>query len=569
MVDWRSERQRTIGCHSLCHGALRCAIQPLARSSLQLRFLGAELPANSHTEVSVQHRWTLSLRTSIALATLAQALAPLAICAQRLRDSVQSPTVAEALALRSVRAVRIAGAAPVIDGRLDEAIWSSAPVATDFVRSLPHPGTIATLRTVARIAYDDEALYVGVRMFDPKPDGILAPFPRRDDETTSDWIFVEIDSRHDHRSGFSFGVNPRGVQVDGTWANDIVYDPAWNGVWESAAHMDSLGWTAEYRIPFSQLALSHDRSDGEMVLGLNIYRYSPHAGEVSNWSPRLPTLTGVVSHFNELRGIDLRAPPSQLEITPYIGARTAHAPALTGDASSASLPRGSNAVAGADARLALAHGSRARRDDSSGLRTGGGGSVAGEPHVLRDVLSRAAAVLHRERGSLHVQRGSGIGTPLCRRGRMRFRARARSTAAASDARRTWTRCRAARVCWSSGRDDHPRCREIGRASRRMDGAPDVLDAQTAAERATITDGEHGDRTAVVEPAAQFAAARATRDFRRRRERAGRHAHDRASLSVGARFDRIACDGDLRGTSMAAIGSTAMTTRPPASRARAA
>ncbi|HMI57332.1 MAG TPA: hypothetical protein VK511_04750, partial [Gemmatimonadaceae bacterium] len=145
-------------------------------------------------------------RACVAQFTLiAAALAPARAQAQALRDSAQSPVVAEALGLRSIHAVRIDGEAPVIDGRLDQPIWSTAPVATNFVRSHPHPGTIASLRTVARVAYDKDALYVALRMYDENPAAILAPFPRRDDETTSDWVFVEIDSRHDHRSGFSFG----------------------------------------------------------------------------------------------------------------------------------------------------------------------------------------------------------------------------------------------------------------------------------------------------------------------------------------------------------------------------
>ena len=462
---------------------------------------------------------TFSVRACIALTMLAPAIAPNLVRAQRLRDSVQSPTVAGILALRSVRAVRITGAAPVIDGRLDEAIWSSAPVATDFVRSRPEPGTIATLRTVARIAYDDDALYVGVRMFDPDPARILAPFPRRDDETTSDWIFVEIDSRHDHRSGFSFGVNPRGVQVDGTWANDIVYDPAWNGVWESAAHIDSLGWTVEYRIPFSQLALTHGRSQGEMVLGLNIYRYTPHSGEVSNWSPRLPTLSGIVSHFNELRGIDLRAPPSQLEITPYVGARTAHAPALTGDASSASLPRGSSAVAGADARLALPHGLALAATIHPDF-----GQVEADPS---QVNLTSFETFYPEQRPFFIENadlftfngGSGIGLPLQagsndfssenpfysrRIGRAPHLGALPNGASILEVPGATTILGAAKIAghlpngWSAG----------------------LLDAQTATERATIVDGDHGDRSTVVEPAAQFAAARVTRDFRNGESAAG-------------------------------------------------
>jgi hypothetical protein len=467
----------------------------------------------------VQHRSTLSLRTCVALAILAQATASIAIGAQRLRDSVQSPTASEALALRSVRALRLDGPAPVIDGNLDEAIWSTAPVATDFVRSLPHPGTIATLRTIARIAYDDDALYVGVRMFDPQPSGILAPFPRRDDETTSDWIFVEIDSRHDHRSGFSFGVNPRGVQVDGTWANDVVYDPAWNGVWESAAHIDSLGWTAEYRIPFSQLALSHDRSSGAMIFGLNVYRYSPHAGEVSNWSPRLPTLTGIVSHFNELRGINLRAPPSQLEITPYVGARTARAPALTGDASSASLPRGSSAVAGADAKLALRNGLTLAATIHPDF-----GQVEADPS---QVNLTSFETFYPEQRPFFIESadvfsfndGVGIGLPLT----------AGSNSFSSES--PFYSRRIGRAPHLDALPSDASVLEVPGATTILGAAKlvghlssgwtaGVLDAQTTAERATIANGAHGDRTTMVEPAAQFAAARATRDFRNGESAAG-------------------------------------------------
>ena len=206
-------------------------------------------------------------------------------------------------------AVRLAGPPPRVDGGLDDPAWCAAPPLTDFVQSGPNPGALSTLPTVARVLFDDRAVYVAVRLFDPHPDSIVAPYPRRDDENTSDWVFVEIDTRFDHRSGFSFGVNPRGVQVDGTWANDVDYDAAWNGVWESAATIDSLGWTAVYRIEFSQLALGRGTPGSPLTWGLNVYRYSPHRGEASNWSPRLPSLVGIVSHFNELRGLE--GPPQR------------------------------------------------------------------------------------------------------------------------------------------------------------------------------------------------------------------------------------------------------------------
>ncbi|HEX7025369.1 MAG TPA: DUF5916 domain-containing protein [Gemmatimonadales bacterium] len=223
-----------------------------------------------------------------------------------------------ALGHRATHAVRIAGTAPTVDGRLDDAAWCSAPAATYSVMSSPAPGTVASLPTVTRVLYNDDAVYFGVRLWDPHPDSILAPYPRRDDENISDWVFVELDTRHDRRSGFSFGLNPRGVQVDGLWYDDVNYDPAWNGVWQGASARDSLGWSAEYRIPYSQLALAAGAAGTPLVWGLNVYRYTPHRGESSNWSPRLPSVSGIVSRFNDLDG--LVAPPghSRFDALPYV-----------------------------------------------------------------------------------------------------------------------------------------------------------------------------------------------------------------------------------------------------------
>lgn len=218
------------------------------------------------------------------------------------------------LGVRTLQAVRITGTPPAIDGRLDEAVWSTAPAASRLVQAVPDAGAEATLRTEARVLYDDRALYVGIRLLDPEPATIVAPFVRRDDETTCDWTFVEIDSRHDRRSAFSFGLNPRGVQADGMWLNDTIYDGSWDGVWDGAAAIDRSGWMAEFRIPFSQLP--HEAQAGVSQWGINIYRYSPHHGETANWSPRLPWQNGIISHFNLLT---LEVPPrtARAELQPF------------------------------------------------------------------------------------------------------------------------------------------------------------------------------------------------------------------------------------------------------------
>lgn len=214
---------------------------------------------------------------------------------------------------RSVTAHR-ADAAIHVDGLLDEAAWAAAPIAERFMQQGPRPGAEAQLRTTFRVIFDDAALYVGVRLEDPAVAQLQAPIGRRDDENSSDWCFVEIDSRRDRRTAYSFGVNPAGMQVDGVFLNDTDYDASWNAVWEAATHVDAGGWTIEYRIPFSVMAF--EAGTAPMRWGINVYRSNPHTGEVSNWSPRVPQLAGVVSRFNELV-VGAAPEVHRLDLTPY------------------------------------------------------------------------------------------------------------------------------------------------------------------------------------------------------------------------------------------------------------
>ncbi|MBX6363524.1 MAG: carbohydrate binding family 9 domain-containing protein [Gemmatimonadetes bacterium] len=304
--------------------------------------------------------------TTLALGTLAAALAAAAPVAAQATPPSAGCWVAEpapsspaaragraraALGRRVAQAARVTGDAPVIDGRLDEAAWCAASAITDLVQSGPAPGALADPPTVARILFDEDAVYVGVRLYDPRPDSIVAPYPRRDDETTSDWVFFEVDSRFDRRTGYSFGVNPRGVQVDGSWSDDVTYDPAWNGVWDAAASEDARGWTAELRIPYSQLPMAHGRPGEPLVWGINIYRYVPHRGQSSNWSPRLPSVVGVISHFNELRGLVVPSGRRGLEATPYTALTATSAPDAEG---ARGVRRELSPAAGLNARLRTA-----------------------------------------------------------------------------------------------------------------------------------------------------------------------------------------------------------------------
>ncbi|HEY4304937.1 MAG TPA: DUF5916 domain-containing protein [Gemmatimonadaceae bacterium] len=242
---------------------------------------------------------------------------------------------------------------PKIDGRLDEAEWGGAPVATRFTQRYPDPGLLATYQTEVRILYDNDAIYVGAQMFDPHPDSIAAPLARRDPgDVSSDWFDVIFDSYHDRRTGYRFAVNPAGTKIDVYHFNDGDDDQSWDAFWDVATRVDSLGWTAEYRIPLSQLRF-HGAS-GEQTWGLNFYRAVARRDEWTFWSPYPPTAPGFVSAFGELRGLVGLTPASPVEVQPYVSSRVR----TGGDLSDSPFHRAAHSTAsvGADLRVGLGSG---------------------------------------------------------------------------------------------------------------------------------------------------------------------------------------------------------------------
>src|SRR5919201_877284 len=164
---------------------------------------------------------------------------------------------------------------PVIDGRADDDVWRDAPPITGFVQWQPTEGKKPTFPTEAKVAYDAANLYVFVRAFDPHPDSIIQRLERRDSFTGSDMIWVFIDSYHDRRTGYEFGVTPAGVKLDAQVSNGGNEDFAWDAVWDVATRVDSLGWTAEFRIPLSQLRYDRRRVHSfGFSIDRDIYRYN-------------------------------------------------------------------------------------------------------------------------------------------------------------------------------------------------------------------------------------------------------------------------------------------------------
>src|SRR5437867_1146561 len=240
-------------------------------------------------------------------------LTPVAAIVLALQTQVSPPPTAPNA---TTAVARRATTPPVIDGKDNDEVWRSAPVIKDFRQFQPIEDGAPSLPTEAKVAYDDQNLYVFVRAFDSHPDSIKQLLARRDVRICCDQIKIVIDSYHDRRTGFEFAVNPAGVKRDyAMYGDDQQEDDAWDGVWEVATQVDSLGWTAEFRFPLSQLRYAHAPSN---VFGFAIWRdIDRHGGERVGWPVYRPSKQGFVSQLGDLVGLDGLPAPRRLELAPY------------------------------------------------------------------------------------------------------------------------------------------------------------------------------------------------------------------------------------------------------------
>jgi hypothetical protein len=248
--------------------------------------------------------------------------------------SAASPALAQERAARAA----LVSAAPMVDGRLDEAAWQTAPVLSDFVQRIPRDGSPASQPTEARILQSDDALYVGVWLFDSDADGIIAGESVRDyNLEQSDAIVLILDTFRDQQNAFVFGTNPAGIQYDGQVANAGQgggrffggggggnqrqqsgagggFNLNWDASWDVATTRDDRGWYAEFRIPFSTLRYN---AGPDQAWGLNVVRRIRRLNEQAFWAP-------VPREFDQYRlnyagTLEGLAPPVQrtLQVTPY------------------------------------------------------------------------------------------------------------------------------------------------------------------------------------------------------------------------------------------------------------
>jgi hypothetical protein len=215
-------------------------------------------------------------------------------------------------------ATKVDDGSVIVDGRLNEDVWSLARPILDFVQKEPNEGLPATEQMEVRFLYDGSAVYIGARMFSVNPASIQAPLSRRDDvDAQTEHFLVSFDTFYDRRTAYTFGVSASGVRLDRYHARDEEWraDEGFNPVWEAKTVIDEQGWTAELWIPFSQLRFNDQPNQ---VWGLNIKRFIPTLEEEDYWVLIPRTERGWASRFGELHGIEGIQPSRRIEFLPVV-----------------------------------------------------------------------------------------------------------------------------------------------------------------------------------------------------------------------------------------------------------
>jgi len=208
---------------------------------------------------------------------------------------------------------------PTINGTLDDDAWKSGIWAGDFTQNQPYSGRPESQKTEFKIIFDDNNLYVAIKAFDSSPDSIVNRLSRRDQQD-GDLVGIIIDSFHDLRTGFLFGVSSTGVKYDHMLTNDGQNeDPSWDPNWWVKTSVNSEGWLAEMKIPFSQVRF--DKNSGD-VWGFDVGRVLYRKNETTYWQHIPKDASGLMHLFGELKGLEQIKPRKIFDVTPYGVART-------------------------------------------------------------------------------------------------------------------------------------------------------------------------------------------------------------------------------------------------------
>lgn len=209
--------------------------------------------------------------------------------------------------------------APVLDGRLDDAVWSRAETTETFTQKFPVGGNAPSERTVVRVVYDSDNLYVGIDC--PQKAQVIGRLTRRDRNVEADSVEIGIDSRGDGKTAFGFSINASGVISDGLHFNDTDYSQDWDENWEGRAALTKTGWSAELRIPLRILRFG---SRPVQSWGFQVKRYVSALQELDEWAYVPRDVAGIVSHYGRLDNLVSLRPGATFELRPFIAGGVRH-----------------------------------------------------------------------------------------------------------------------------------------------------------------------------------------------------------------------------------------------------
>jgi hypothetical protein len=248
---------------------------------------------------------------------------------------------------RVYQTVRLVGEAPAIDGRLDDAAWTQGEWAGNYLQNLPTEGAPPSQPTELKILWDERHVYVAIRAYDDPAKVHRYPGRRDDfDNYAGDIVGVCFDSYNDKRTGFEFDLTAGGSKIDLILGNgDSEWDTTWDAVWDGEVAHDDKGWTAEFRIPLSQLRYG---PQDEQVWGMHAWRWIARNKEEDQWQLIPRQHTGRMHQLGELRGIHGLPRSRHIELLPHVLGRASSGPAVSSDGTD-----GTGAV-GLDAKVGLA-----------------------------------------------------------------------------------------------------------------------------------------------------------------------------------------------------------------------
>ncbi len=222
---------------------------------------------------------------------------------------------------KTAHAVRVEKA-PKLDGILDDECWKMAVPATDFITNSPSFGQPSAEKTEIWITYTDEAIYIGAYLFMQDVSKIRTDLSKRDAGGPVDQIHIGLDTYRDRQNAFRFEISAAGVQRDARMGL-TTFDVNWDAVWDSKVKINTDGWVAEIRIPFSAIRFA---KKPEQVWGLQFARQVQYLNEFSTWSPVDPNGGGSLPQWGNLDGLKDLDPPLRLSFSPYLAGSVEHSP---------------------------------------------------------------------------------------------------------------------------------------------------------------------------------------------------------------------------------------------------